>query len=132
MKPARYLLIAGGSILVIGGLLHSYGFHLVEPKFAAALGSDPQLLGVVNSLWLAFAVEFLVVGVIVLWLARVPMGRPVILLCGLIPGITSLLMFHYIGVFIGSVLIALSSICILAAAFLLPRASESHPASRMW
>jgi len=132
MNFGRCLLIAGGAILLVGGMLHGYGYRIVEPKFASALTSEPHLLGVFKALWWAFAVQFVVVGLIVLRASRLPVGRSVILLCALIPGVTSILMFHYIGVSIGPVMNAVASLCILAGGFLMPRARESHPASRMW
>ncbi len=132
MKFGRCLVIAGGIILLVGGLMHGYGYKLIEPKFAAALSSTPQLLGVFQALWLAFAVEFILVGLIVLGVERLPVGRIPLLLCALIPGLTSILMFHYIGVFIGAEMNALASFCILVGSLLRPRARESHPASRMW
>ncbi len=132
MKFGRCLVIAGGVILLIGGLLHSYGYHFLEPKLTAVLGTTPELLGVVKALWWAFAVEFVILGVVVIWAARLPLGRAVILICALIPGITSILMFRYIGIFIGSVTIALASLLIFGGALMLPRRRESHPASRMW
>jgi hypothetical protein len=132
MKFGRCLVIAGGVILIVGGLLHSYGYHLVEPRLVSCLNTEPQLVGVFKTLWLAFGVEFVGLGLIAIWGARVLVGRVVILLCALIAGLSSVLMFHYIGAFIGSEMNALASICVFVGALLMPRMKDSHPASRMW
>ena len=126
------MVISGGVLLFLGGLLHSYGYTMVGPKFAAALQSTPQLLGIVHAMWLAFGVEFVLLGLIILWAVRLPASRGLILLCGLIPALTGILMFHFIGAFIGDIIFAVSAALVLIGGWMLPRARESHPASRMW
>src|SRR5437764_2124147 len=101
MKLGRCLIILGGVILLIGGLLHTYAYKFVEPKFAAALAADPHLLGVFKAMWWAFAVEFVMLGLIVLWASRLPVCRIVLLRYAVIRGLTSLLMFHYMAPFVG-------------------------------
>jgi hypothetical protein len=132
MRLGRSLIIAGGVVLLVAGLLHAYAYRFVVPKFASALASQLELPGVFKSLWLSFSAQWVLIGLLVLWMTRLSVARSVFLLCGLIPAVASLLMLHYIGIFIGSVILAVAASLIIVGSLLTPRAQESHPASRMW
>jgi hypothetical protein len=132
MKLGRWLTISGGVLLLLTGLMHGYGHHFAEPQILAALKSDPQLLSVVQSMWWAFSLEFVMLGLIVLWAVRFVPGRGLILLCGLIPALTTLVILRYVGVFIGDIMLGCATVLLLVGGFMLPRSRESHPASRMW
>lgn len=131
MKSARWLVNIGSSLLLLTGLLHAYNYRFAVPKIASSnIGGD--MLGVFKVLWLAMSVECVLVALVIFAASRLANGRTVVLLGTTIPAVTAGLMFHFIGAFVGSTLLSIATLFLLIGGWMLPKARESHPASRMW
>jgi len=131
MKLARWLVVIGCLLLLAGGLLHSYGSAFVFAKLAAS-NLDGGLMGAMKCLWLSFSVEFIVLSFIIFRASRLSNGRGLVLLCTVIPALTAILMYQFAGAFSGAHMLAAGTLCLAVGGWLLPRAHESHPASRVW
>jgi hypothetical protein len=131
MKVARWLVAMGCLLLFFGGLLHSYGSAFVFRKLAAS-NLDGGLVGAMKGLWCSLSVESIVLSCVIFWASRLPNGRGLILLCTLIPALTAILLYHFVGAFIGAHVFAAATVCLAIGGWLMPRGHESHPASRVW
>lgn len=124
MTPARWLILLGCIVLFCGGLMHLIGYHLLVPTIAKA-GVDASVLGALKAVWLAFSVQFLVLSPAIAWISRRPGTRSLLLYLTLIPVIDAILMYHFVGPFIGAHIVAVGSVLLVAGGWLLPRGAAS-------
>jgi hypothetical protein len=119
LKHARWLVLIGALLLLLGALLHSYGYKFVAPAMAAT-NSPPALLAAFKTLWLAFSIQAALLCAVIIWASRLPQGRALVLLCSAIPAAISILMFWFLGAFIGSIMMGLATVFLVVGGFLLP------------
>jgi len=62
---------------------------------------------------------------LILWASRIPNGRGLVLLATAIPVLMTLVTLLFVGVFVGSIGLGLSSLFLLAGGFLLPGTSHA-------
>jgi hypothetical protein len=124
MTPARWLILLGCIVLFCGGLMHLIGYSFLIPVIAKA-GVDASLLGAVKAVWFAFSVQFVVLSPALVWISRRPDGRSLLLYLSLIPVIDAVLMYYFVGPFIGAHMVAGGSLLLLAGAWLLPHNDPS-------
>ena len=95
MKVARWLVVIGCLLLLVGGMLHAYASAFAFPKLAAS-NLDRGLFGAIKAQWWSFSVEFIVLSFVIFWASRLPNARGLVLLCTLIPAVTTILMYQYV------------------------------------
>ena len=125
MKLGRSLVFIGSLLLLATGLMHSVGYFSVVSKFTA-LNTPPQFLSLIKSLWWPITVMGIVLCPALIWASRLPNARGLLLLCTAIPVAITVILFCYIGVFIGSIGMALASALLVAGGLLLPPARTSN------
>ncbi len=123
MKAARGLILAGSLLVFFGAILHVYGYTFAMPRMAAT-NAGPEILNVFKALWWSFSVTGIVLCPIIIWASRLPNGRGLVLLCTVIPAVTSVLMFCLLGVFIGSIIFSIATLLLLAGGLMLPGSAE--------
>jgi hypothetical protein len=119
LKIARWLIVIGSLVLFFGAILHLYGYNFIMPRVAAT-NPGPEILNVFKALWWSFAVPGIVLCPLIIWVSRLPSGRGLVLLCTVIPAATGILLFCFLGWFIGSILFAVATVLLVAGALLLP------------
>lgn len=120
MSLARWLILTASIILFAGALLHVVGYSFILPALLKA-GIDPKLLGAVKCVWLVFTVELVILSPAFVWISRLQGMRSLLLFLALIPVIDGVLMYYFVGAFIGSNMIAAGSVFLVIGAWLLPR-----------
>jgi hypothetical protein len=104
--------------------MHLIGYHFLIPVIAKA-GVDVSILGAVKAVWFAFSVQFVVLSPAIVWISRRPGARSLLLYLTLIPVIDAVLMYYFVGPFIGAHMVASGSVLLLAGAWLLPRGGNN-------
>lgn len=120
MTLPRWLVLLASIVLFCAGLLHIVGYSYLMPVLVNA-GVDPRVLGAVKAVWFVFSVELLILGPAFVWISRRPAARSLLLFLALIPLIDAGLMYHFVGLFIGTYLVAGGALLLLVGAWFLPR-----------
>jgi len=126
MTLARWLVLLASIVLFCAGLLHVVGYSYLMPVLVKA-GVDPRVLGAVKAVWFVFSVELLILAPAFVWISRRRGARFLLLFLGLIPLIDTGLMYHFVGLFIGTYLVAAGALLLLVGAWLLPRSESQMP-----
>jgi hypothetical protein len=119
VKSARWLIMIGSLLMLVGAILHVYGYTFAMPRVAAT-NAGPEIVNVFKALWWSFSVTGIVLCPVIIWASRLPRGRGLVLLCTVIPAATSVLMFCFLGVFIGSIILSLATLLLLVGGIMLP------------
>jgi len=82
--------------------------------------THPFLTGGFKALWLMFSIHLLLLSAIFIVASRTPKGRRLVLLCTLIPTFDTILLFHFVGVFIGTIALSVATLLFFIGGFLLP------------
>jgi len=121
MTLPRWLILLGSLVLFAAGLLHIIGgYSYLIPALVKA-GVDPRLVATVKCVWLVFTVELVILTPAFVWLSRRTGTRSLVFYLALIPVIDAILMYYFVGAFIGSNMVAGGSVLLLVGAWLLPR-----------
>lgn len=124
MKIARWLIIAGSAVLFLSALFHGSGYF----KLGAAIeksGAELMLVHAFKAFWLMFSFHLIVLSAIFIAVSRTSQAKPLVLLCTLIPASDTVLLYHFLGVFIGTIALAIATLLFLAGGLLLPRAGAT-------
>ncbi len=119
MKVARWLILIGSLLLLFGAILHLYGYTFIMPRIAAT-DAGPEIINVFKALWWSLSVPGIVLCPLIIWASRLPNGRGLVLLCTVIPAAIGLLLFYFLGWFIGSIVFSLATLLLLAGGLMLP------------
>jgi hypothetical protein len=119
LKAARWLVMIGSLLVLFGAILHIYGYTFAMPRVAAT-NAGPEILNVFKALWWSFSVTGIVLCPVIVWASRLPTGRGLVLLCTVIPAAISVLMFCFLGVFIGSIIFSTATLLLLVGGLMLP------------
>jgi hypothetical protein len=124
MKLARTLVLVASVILFVTALFHGSGYTMIARAMETS-GTKPFIVAGVKGLWLAFSFHLIVLAVVVLVVSRDSGAKQVIFLCALIPATDTVLLFHFVGVFVGTVSLAITTILLIAGALLFPDGRQS-------
>jgi hypothetical protein len=116
----RILLALSSAILLLGCFMHTSAFKKVGA--VVALSNLPAFYAnSLKALWLIDSITLAILGVTFAAIALRPVNvrRSLILLLGLIPAGTSILLYTFIGVFIPAHMLLVAAILIFIAGFLL-------------
>ena len=124
MSLARWLILLGAITLFCGAILHTIGYTFFIPVLIK--NNLPTVyVNAVRSIWLTFAWDGIVLSVAFVWFSRVAGARKLVLLLALVPLIDALLMYHFVGLFIGTYVVSTAAVLLLVGAWLLPRGYAS-------
>jgi len=104
----------------LGGLLHLLGYSRIIPVLVAA-GMDATIVGAFKAVWLAFSIQFLVLAPAFIWIGRRPGARSLLLFLALVPVLDAILMYYFVGRFIGSYIVSAGAALVIIGAWLLPQ-----------
>lgn len=117
MKAARWCTGIGSLILGVFGILHGTRIVRIQEMLASG-GVKPPLDAIVKASWLIFSVEMVAVAIMALVASRMEQGRVIVLLCAALNAANTVLVFHYIGLFIGVYAVGIVTILYLAGGLL--------------
>jgi len=120
MKRAQYLIIAGSIMLFCTAFLHASGYSGVANAIAAT-GAKPFLVSAVKGLWLMFSAHLIILSLVFVVASRNSGGKWTVLACTLMPVFDTLLLLRFVGVFPGSILLAIATVLFLIGGLLFPR-----------
>ena len=118
-RAARVLLLGAGVLLAAVGLVLAMAF--VDADIAVSnTGLETWLKNAIRALWIAFLLQaFVVVALFVLTAFRQEMLSPAALLgTGLLPLLTALLIFSYMGTYLGAIAVAVAGAAFIAGVLL--------------
>jgi hypothetical protein len=124
VKVGRWLIVAGSVVLLLSALFHGSGYAKVTGAVAKS-DAAPQLVAAFKALWLMFSFHLVVLSAVFVVASRTAKAKRLVLLCTLIPASDTILLFHFAGVFIGTIALAVATLLFLAGGFLLPQGAEA-------
>ena len=119
LKIARCLILAGSIVLFVNGLAHLIGYSHVTPILVKS-GLPPAIASAIKALWLTYTIHLVLLSIIIVWISRLPRTRPLLFFLALFPLTDALLMFRFIGPFIGLYGVSVAALLLLIGAWLLP------------
>jgi hypothetical protein len=124
VKTARGLIIAASVILFATALLHGWGYPKVSAEIAGS-NARPLLVSAFKALWLVYSAHLIVLSLIFVAASRTPGGKRIVLIGLLIPALEVVLLFHFLGLFVGTIAVALAGVLLLAGGLMLPNGSQT-------
>jgi hypothetical protein len=118
---ARWLTLIASIVLFAAGLLHVIGYLYGLGPALAKSGLDPRVVSAVKCVWFVFTVELVILSPALVWISRLSGTRALLLFLALIPVIDGILMYYFVGAFIGSNMVAAGSVLLVIGAWMLPR-----------
>ena len=120
MRVARWLVVMGSVILFCTAFVHLSGYSSVTHALQNT-GARSFILNGFKALWLMFSIHLVLLSAVLVVASRTPRGKTLVLLCLLIPASDTVLLFHFIGLFIGTILLASATVFLIAGGLLLPQ-----------
>ena len=120
MKIARGLIAAGSVVLFLTALLHGSAYGQVS-RVLEKSGMGPFLTGGFKALWLILSIHLVLLSAVFMVASWTPKGRRLVLLCTLIPALDTVVLYHFVGVFIGAIALAVATLLFLVGGLLLPQ-----------
>jgi len=116
----RWLAIAAAAVLVATAAIHGSGYASVSTAVGAR-GLNPALGDALRAVWLMISFHLVLLAIVVIVASGVERGRRIVLACALIPAADTVLLLHFVGVFVGSLALAAATL-LLVSSGLLPSA----------
>ena len=109
MKIAKWLVRIGSGLLFATGCLHMVGYPLSLPLLA---GVQPVGLAAFKTLSLSFGFTLMILAAVIALVSRLAHAKNILMVTVLIPLVDVALMFHFLGLFMGtiSVLVAVATL----------------------
>ncbi len=120
MKLGRWLVLAGSVILAATAVFHATGYATVASGIDAS-GARPLIVSAVKALWIMFTIHLIFISVLLFLASRTPAAGHLVLVAACVPACDTLVLLRFVGVFIGTLALALATILIAAGGFLVVR-----------
>jgi hypothetical protein len=124
MTLARWLILLGSIIMVVGALLHILGGSLGVFPVLVKAGVDPLVAGAIKCVWLVVSAHGVLLAPALVWISFRQGTRSLLFYLALIPLVDAMLMYHFVGFFIGFYIVSASALLLLAGAWLMPRGNS--------
>lgn len=120
MTFARCLILAASIVLLCNGLAHLLGYtHVIA--VLTRNGVNPGIVSAIQAIWLIYTLHLVLLSVAIVWISRLPGTRSLLLFLALFSVSDAVLMFGFIGPFIGLYAVSVAALLLLVGAWLLPR-----------
>jgi hypothetical protein len=117
MKLAKWLIRIGCALLLASAVIHLYGYTFTDSLFAGS-NTQPQAIAAYRTLFLALAVPLVCLVPMFLWAMRMRGGKKILVAGVLIPLLDIALMFHFLGIFIGTLTMTVATAPLAIGIFL--------------
>jgi hypothetical protein len=121
VKIARCIILAAAIVLFIGGLAHLLGYKVVLVPTLLKSNLEPRVVAAIRCVWLVFTAEAVILSPALVWISRKPGTRTLLLYLSLLPIVEFILMYHFVGLFLGSYMMAVAAMLLVLGAWLLPQ-----------
>jgi len=98
----RWFAIAGAGVLVATAAIHAAGYGSVSAAVGAG-GVNPELAPALRAVWLMVAFHLVILAIIVVVASGAARGKHIVLVCALMPAADAVLLFRFVGVFVGTI-----------------------------
>lgn len=120
MSLARWLILLGAIVLFLGSIAHMVGYTFFIPVLIQN-NLSTKYVNAIRAVWLVFSLHMILLSIGIVWLSRISGSRRLVLFFALIPTIDAIVMFHFVGLFLGFYMVAVAAVLLLAGAWLMPR-----------
>lgn len=122
---SRWALGAAGIIMVGTAGLHAIGYRPLAQQLAASNIHEAWAAGV-RGLWLIFSLHLVILGGLLMTAAVTPTGvsRKVLVIVGLLPAADTVMLFSFVGVFVGTILLSVAALLVYLGVALRPAAER--------
>lgn len=129
-KAFRYCMLIGAAALLTVSLYYFIRYAIVLNIALGNSGVTPSLQASIRAMWLAFAFQALLIGLLYALVAFRPrsVSREVIVIFGLLQLVEAVLLFHFAGVLWMATLLVVVAACVMLGAVLWPSALPPLPA----
>jgi hypothetical protein len=121
VKIARCIILAAAIVLFVGGLAHLLGYKVLLLPALLRSNLEPRFISAIRCVWLVFTAEAVILSPALVWISRKPGTRTLLLYLSLLPIVEFILMYHFVGLFLGSSMLGIGAFLLLLGAWLLPR-----------
>ena len=120
-KTSQWALGGAGVVMIITAGVHALGYRTVTAQLATSNIAAPWQAGI-KGLWLVFSLHLMIVGSLFLLGGIRPscVGKTVLLIAGLVPAVDTVVLFSCVGVFIGTVALAVATFLVYLGVGLRP------------
>lgn len=121
---SRWAVAGAGIIVVITAGIHALGYPSVGTQLAAS-GLDPVWRSGIKGLWFIFSLHLVIVGALFLAASVRPadVSRVVLIITALVPTVDAVMLYSFVGVFIGTVALAIAALLAYVGVALRPAAT---------
>ncbi len=120
-NSSRWTLGAAGIIMVATAGLHAMGYRPLAQQLTASNINKAWIAGV-EGLWLIFSLHLVILGALFLAAAVRPTGvsGTVLVIAGLVPAADTVMLFTFVGVFVGTILLGIAALLVYSGVALRP------------
>jgi hypothetical protein len=105
---AKWLIWTGCVLSVLGACAHLYGYTFTDQNFGGS-NVRPDVIAAYRALFLMFAVPPFCLAPIFLLAMRMRGGKKIMLLGMLVPLASVVLLFHFLGIFVGTIIMTIAT-----------------------
>lgn len=120
MSLARWLILLGAIVLFCAAITHTIGYTFFIPALAQ-YNLPAHYVSAIRAIWLVFSLHMALLSIAIVWLSRLPGSRALLMFLALIPTIDSIVMYHFVGLFVGTYMVATAALLLLIGTWLMPR-----------
>ena len=120
MKVARVVILLAAITLFCGGLAHIVGYTFIVPVLLKS-NLEPRIVSAIKCVWLVFSFELFILSPALVWISRKPGNRSLLLYLSVLPIVEAVMMYHFVGLFLGTYMIGAGAILLVIGAWLLPQ-----------
>ncbi len=124
MKPARWLILLAAIVMFLAGLAHTLGYKFVVPILLKS-NLAPHIVDAIKGVWLIYSAHLILLSVVIAWVSRLHGTRSLILFLALFPLIDAVLMYHFVGFFVGFYMVSTAAALLLVGGWLLPHGEDA-------
>lgn len=120
MSLARWLILLGAIVLFCAAITHMIGYKFFIPALAQ-YNLPTHYVSAIRAIWVVFSLHMALLSIAIVLLSRLPGSRGLVMFLSLIPTIDSLVMYHFVGLFVGTYMVASAAVLLLVGSWLMPR-----------
>jgi hypothetical protein len=115
MNIGKWLVWIGSGLLFAAACMHMVGYPSTLPLLA---GVQPIGLAAFKTLTLSFGFTLMLLAVVIAMLSRVARAKKILVVAALIPLVDVVLMFHFLGLFIGTIGVLAATVPLVVGALM--------------
>jgi len=125
-QPSRWAFGGAGAVMVVTAGIHGLGYREVTAQLATSSLEAPWQTGI-EGLWLIFSLHVVIVGALFLVASVRPpsVSTTVLVVAGLVPAADTVMLYAFVGMFVGTVALAIAAVLVYVGVALRQRVGRS-------